>query len=263
MTPFKGQTEHAGHFLQPTTNAIGQKVIALLLLSLFEHQAGCDVAHQGHFERVGAEMQTNSDHCTNTRQAVSDVHAVLKAKGAKKMGQQIMKQKISLGGLLLLLSFSGTLGYAQGRGRPAPPPSRYGYTLKFDAKSLPKGVKIRTVRSGKTTRHFIKNTSDAPLVINERYQAKRLVSGTKLVSGKVYHYFPNGVPMAGKRHLKGWQAPFGVIKETLLVLPNPPATIYKGRKPGLSKKLPPVPTENSIRACIAGHSPFEIPDNPV
>ena len=31
MTLFKGQTENAGHFLQPTTNAIGQMVIALLL----------------------------------------------------------------------------------------------------------------------------------------------------------------------------------------------------------------------------------------
>ena len=127
---------------------------------------------------------------------------------------------IACAGLTLQLSLSGTPGYAQRRGRPAPPPSRYVYTLKIDAKSLPKGVDVRTVGTGNTSRYFIKNTSDKPLVINERYQDKRLVSGAKLVSGKVYHYFPNGVPMEGKRHLKGWQAPFGVIKETLLSLPK-------------------------------------------
>jgi hypothetical protein len=27
MTPFRGQTVNAGHFLQPTTNAIGHSVI--------------------------------------------------------------------------------------------------------------------------------------------------------------------------------------------------------------------------------------------
>ena len=31
MRPFKGQTENAGHFLQPATKAIGHKVITLLL----------------------------------------------------------------------------------------------------------------------------------------------------------------------------------------------------------------------------------------
>ena len=30
MTPFRGQTENAGHFLQPTTIAIGHKIISLL-----------------------------------------------------------------------------------------------------------------------------------------------------------------------------------------------------------------------------------------
>ena len=167
-----------------------------------------------------------------------------------------MKHSMAWAGLLLLLAFSGRPGYAQRRGRPAPPPSRYGYTLKFDAKSLPKGVVVRTVRSGATSRYFIKNTSDKPLVINERYQAKRLVSGAKLVSGKVYHYFPNGVPMEGKRHLKGWQAPFGVIQETLLSLPKEPAMIYKGRKPGLSKKLPP-PEISTIPARYKGE-PYKI-----
>jgi hypothetical protein len=30
MTPFKGQTENAGHFLQPTAKAIGHNVMSLL-----------------------------------------------------------------------------------------------------------------------------------------------------------------------------------------------------------------------------------------
>jgi hypothetical protein len=97
---------------------------------------------------------------------------------------------------LLTLMFSITLsGYC--RDRPAPPPSRYGFTFVIDAKSLPKGVTIREVRSETSIRYFIKNTSDMPLIINERFQNNRLVSGAKLVSGEVLNYFPNGVPMAG------------------------------------------------------------------
>jgi hypothetical protein len=54
----------------------------------------------------------------------------------------------------------------------------------------------------------------------------------------VYQYFPNGVPMEGKTHLKGWQAPFGDIPETILTLAKEPARIHEGRGPGLSKELP-------------------------
>ena len=43
MTVFSGQTENAGHFLQPATMAIGHKVIALLLRWLFTHRADHDV----------------------------------------------------------------------------------------------------------------------------------------------------------------------------------------------------------------------------
>jgi hypothetical protein len=130
--------------------------------------------------------------------------------------------------------------FAQGRGeRPAPPPSRYSYTIKYDLASLPAGVTLREAKNGALTQWFIANSGETPLVIHERFQGETLVSGTKLVSGKVYQYFPNGVPMEGKTHLKGWQAPFGEIKETLLYLPNEPAKIYEGRKPGLSKDLPP------------------------
>ena len=45
MTVFSGQIEKAGHFLQLATMAIGHKVIALLLLSLFEPRVERDVAH--------------------------------------------------------------------------------------------------------------------------------------------------------------------------------------------------------------------------
>ncbi len=34
MTPFRGQTENAGHFMQPTARAIGHSVISLLLLTV-------------------------------------------------------------------------------------------------------------------------------------------------------------------------------------------------------------------------------------
>ena len=127
---------------------------------------------------------------------------------------------------LLAVSVLGSSAAAQRR--PEPPPSRYSYTMVVDAKSLPKGVSVRTLRAGGLTRIFIKNTGKKPLVINEIYQNKRLVSGAKLVSGQVFQYFPNGVPMAGKRHLKGWQAPFGVIKETLLRLPKDPKNNLRG-----------------------------------
>ena len=138
---------------------------------------------------------------------------------------------------LILTVSSVALG--QGRGKPAPPPSRYGYTLKIEAKSLPKGVAVREVRDEHSARLFITNASDVPLVIHERFQGDTLVTGTKLVSGQVYQYFPSGVPMEGKTHLKGWQAPFGEIKETLLHLEKEPAKIYEGRQTGLSKELPP------------------------
>ena len=69
-------------------------------------------------------------------------------------------------------------------------------------------------------------------------QNEVLVAGTKLMDGKVYHYFPNGVPMEGKTHLKGWQAPFGDIPETLLRLPRNPEEITTGRAPGLGPDLP-------------------------
>ena len=54
MTVFRGHTENAGHFLQLAIMAIGHKVMALLLLLLFEHRAERDVAHERHCERVGA-----------------------------------------------------------------------------------------------------------------------------------------------------------------------------------------------------------------
>jgi hypothetical protein len=62
MTPFKGQAENAGHFLQPTTKAIGHKVIALFLRSWRLDQAEREDTHQRHHEWVGADLQTNSDH---------------------------------------------------------------------------------------------------------------------------------------------------------------------------------------------------------
>ena len=155
---------------------------------------------------------------------------------------------------MLIMMFSPVLiGYS--RDRPAPPPSRYGFIFKIDTKSLPKGVMVREVRNESSIRYFIKNTSDIPLIINERFQNDRLVSGAKLVSGRVLHYFPNGVPMQGKRHLKGWQAPFGEIPETLLYIKEP-KKIYEGRKVGLTMELP-KPTKVSIPANLNG-TPYEI-----
>ena len=155
---------------------------------------------------------------------------------------------------LILVPFIALL-ISHGRERPAPTPSRYGFTFEIDAKSLPKGVTVREVRNASSVRYFVKNTSDIPLVINERFQNDRLVSGAKLVSGKVLNYFPDGVPMAGKRHLKGWQAPFGEIPETLLHVKEP-KKIYEGRKAGLTKELP-KSEKLSIPASLNG-TPYEI-----
>lgn len=146
------------------------------------------------------------------------------------------RNMIRYASLAVLFAISAQPAFSQRR--PAPSPSRYSYELEIDAKSLPKGVTVRTVK-GDVPRYFARNVSSTPLVINERYQLERLVSGTKLVSGNVYQYFPNGVPMEGKRHLKGWQAPFGPIKESLLMLSKPPKKISDGRKAGLSKAVPP------------------------
>ena len=121
---------------------------------------------------------------------------------------------------------------------------------------MPKGITIRELSGDQGTRHFIKNTSDVPLVINQRFQNERLVSGVKLASGKVYHYFSNGVPMEGKRHLKGWQAPFGDIEESLIRLAKEPTKIYEGRKPGLSKEVP-RPEVVTLPATYDG-KPYEI-----
>ena len=153
-----------------------------------------------------------------------------------------------------ILVASGSTASAQRR--PAPPPSRYSYTIEIDKTSLPKGVTVRTVSDNLGTRHFLKNSSDVPLIINERFHVGRLVMGTKLVSGKVYQYFPNGVPMQGKRHLKGWQAPFGEINETIIRLPKEPAKIYEGRAAGLSKELP--PDEQATIAANYDGKPIQI-----
>ena len=142
------------------------------------------------------------------------------------------------------------------RERPAPPPSRYAYSFKVDEKSLPKGVSVREVVDGKNSRYFIKNAGETPLVIGEIYSNDKLVSGTKLAGGKVYGWFPSGVPMEGKTHLKGWQAPFGDIEETLLTLPREPAKIIEGRKPGLGKEGP-KPEDSTIKATYDG-KPYEI-----
>jgi len=146
----------------------------------------------------------------------------------------------NLAGLISLALSISAMGQERPppKGRPAPPPSRYTYSLKFNADSLPKGVKVREVTDAQGIRYFISNASETPLVINERFQNDVLVSGSKLISAKVYQYFPNGVPMEGKTHLKGWQAPFGDIPETILTLAKEPARIYDGRKPGLSKEIP-------------------------
>lgn len=146
-----------------------------------------------------------------------------------------MRVVIALG---VLAAFTSLLISTDAHERPAPQQSRYSYYLKIDEKSLPKGVKLRVNKSEFGVRNFITNTSDVPLVINEIYSNDRLVAGKKLVGGKVLQWFPNGVPMQGKTHLKGWQSPFGEIKEAILRLPRDPAMIAKGRQKGLSEKLP-------------------------
>lgn len=146
-----------------------------------------------------------------------------------------MNIRTGLAGLALIGSLYSAAALA--RDKPAPPPSRWGFTLKIDEKSLPEGVTVRLAGEGTMARYFIKNESETPLVIDERFQDGKLVTGAKLVGGKVYHYFPNGVPMEGKTHLKGWQAPFGDIEETLLHLPREPEKIGQGRQPGLGKDL--------------------------
>ncbi len=61
--------------------------------------------------------------------------------------------------------------------------------------------------------------------------------------------------MQGKQHLKGWQAPFVKIHETLLYIKEP-KKIYEGRKVGLTRELP-KSEKMSIPANLGG-MPYEI-----
>jgi hypothetical protein len=58
MTLFKGQTENAGHFLQPATTAIGHTVMTLLHRELGLHPAKRKDAHQRHCVRASPPTQT-------------------------------------------------------------------------------------------------------------------------------------------------------------------------------------------------------------
>lgn len=87
------------------------------------------------------------------------------------------------------------------------------------------------------TRWFITNSSDKPLIINERFHLDgELEYGEKLVSGDFYQYFRHGIPMVGKEHLTGWQLAYAGSK--LFSLGHEPAKIYEGRRENLSKDLP-------------------------
>ena len=69
--------------------------------------------------------------------------------------------------LMIFSLFCAAENEVSAQRKPAPPPSRYTYTLEFDEKSLPEGVTIRTVSDDLGTRYFIKNVSEKPLVIKE------------------------------------------------------------------------------------------------
>ena len=157
---------------------------------------------------------------------------------------------------ILLASLCLLPSWLPAQRKPAPPPSRYAYRMEVDAKSLPPGVTVRKVVDGNSTRHFIRNAGTTPLIINEVFSNQQLVGGAKLVEGKVYGWFPNGVPMEGKTHLKGWQAPFGDIVETLLFLPREPAKITEGRRPGLGNAVP--ADEPGVIGARHGDAPYEI-----
>jgi hypothetical protein len=142
--------------------------------------------------------------------------------------------------------------------RPASPPSRYGYSIKIDIESLPEGVTVREVGEVGNIRFFITNSSDIPLIINQRFDLiGRLACAEKLVSSKVYQYYPNGVCMEGLTHLKGWQDPFGEINSTLIYLEKVPQKIVAGRKPNLAKDCLPEPEPFAIPVNYDGQ-PYEI-----
>jgi hypothetical protein len=118
--------------------------------------------------------------------------------------------------------------------RPAPPPSKYAYSLQVDLNSLPPGVTIHPIPVG----WCLENDSDRPLILEERFAPDgQLEWGIKLVSGKIYHYYRSGIPMVGKEHLKGWQE---VSLHPRLQLAQTPIKINEGRwNPDLPEELPP------------------------
>jgi hypothetical protein len=70
MTPFKGQTENAGHFLQPTARAIGHNVIWFLPFSVL----GCGRSYAGLILPVVVAIRTRFPGRQNSRNTVDFRH---------------------------------------------------------------------------------------------------------------------------------------------------------------------------------------------
>ncbi len=147
-------------------------------------------------------------------------------------------KKVVLLALTLVALIGVTPSPSFGKRAVVLPPSRYGFELQFDAKSLPPGVSIVRAPAGY---YRFSNTSKTPIIIEEHYISDRLVHGTKVEDNLVHGYFPSGIPQEGKTHLKGWQ---NLSKELTSAIWNPPVrteTIEKGRQPGISANVIPSP----------------------
>jgi hypothetical protein len=125
--------------------------------------------------------------------------------------------------------------------KPAPARSRFRFQLEIDPKSLPEGVVVEKREVQKIFQTWIRNTGKTPLERLHLDGQGQPWGGTRLAEGKVYGYFPNGVPMAGKEHLKGWVLSEGV--EWQQIIPDQePAGIAMGRQDGSLE----VPTPDSF-----------------
>jgi hypothetical protein len=127
--------------------------------------------------------------------------------------------------------------------RLAPPPSRFKYDFIVDPTTLPSGVTCETIRSASGyLQNWIKNSSEIPFQCFENDYLGRTILGFKLVDNKVYVYYPNGIPIVGKTHIKGWVL-WEHTDRHLLSFDGSLMAIYNAQQPGLPVTTPLPPDE--------------------
>lgn len=127
------------------------------------------------------------------------------------------------------------------------PVSRFNYDLIIDKTTLPKEI-ICEIRQSTDTESriqtWIRNPSNIPFQTTQKDALGHIVRGTKLVDGKVYGYYQNGVPVEGGNHLKGWVVHEEVDKYMMILNKSPEGALL-GMEKGLADNTP-LPADESV-----------------